>query len=89
MVYLTPNAPYQCGTSFYAHESGVRHESDPNSDQAFAGGFYDKTKFKLVDVVGNIFNRLVIFDAKSIHAASEYFGTTIEDSRLFHIFFFD
>ena len=89
MVYLTPNAPYQCGTSFYAHESGARQESDSNSDQAFTGGFYDKTKFRLVDVVGNIFNRLVIFDAKSIHAASEYFGTKIEDSRLFHIFFFD
>jgi hypothetical protein len=89
MVYLTPNAPYQCGTSFYAHENGARQESDPNSDQAFNGGFYDKTKFRLVDVVGNIFNRLVLFDAKQIHAASEYFGSTIEDSRLFHIFFFD
>ena len=90
MIYLTPNAPYQCGTSFYAHrETGVRHESDFNSDVAFSGGFYDKTKFELVDTVGNIFNRLVIFDAKCLHAASEYFGTTIEDSRLFHIFFFD
>lgn len=89
MVYLTPNAPYQCGTSFYAHESGARQESDSNSDQAFSGGFYDSTKFRLVDVVGNIFNRLILFDAKQIHAASEYFGQTIEDSRLFHIFFFD
>ena len=89
MVYLTPNAPYQCGTSFYAHESGVRHESDSNSDVAFAGGFYDSTKFRQVDVVGNVFNRLVLFDARQIHAASEYFGQTIEDSRLFHIFFFD
>lgn len=89
MIYLTPDAPYQCGTSFYAHESGVRQESDFNSDQAFANGFYDRTKFKLVDVVGNIFNRLILFDAKVIHSASEYFGQTIEDSRLFHIFFFD
>lgn len=89
MVYLTPNAPYQCGTSFYAHESGVRHESDPFSEVAFTGGFYDSTKFNLVDVVGNIFNRLILFDARQIHAASEYFGQTIEDSRLFHIFFFD
>lgn len=89
MVYLTPGAPFQCGTSFYAHESGVRHESDPCSDQAFTGGFFDKTKFQTVDVVGNVFNRLVLFDAKQIHAASEYFGQTIKDSRLFHIFFFD
>ena len=89
MVYLTPNAPYDCGTSFYAHKSGIRHESDFNSNEAFSGGYYDSTKFDLVDVVGNIFNRLVLFDAKSIHAASKYFGTNIDDSRLFHIFFFD
>lgn len=89
MIYLTPNAPYQCGTSFYAHESGIRHASDPNIDEAFTGGFFDSTKFRQVDVIGNIFNRLIIFDSKQIHAASEYFGQTIEDSRLFHIFFFD
>ena len=62
---------------------------DPDSDKAFAGGFYDSTKFELIDTVGNVFNRCVIFDARQIHAASEYFGQTINDSRLFQIFFFD
>ena len=52
-------------------------------------GFYDATKFELVDSIGNVFNRLFIFDAQHIHAASQYFGTNKEDSRLFHIFFFD
>lgn len=89
MVYLTPNAPFQTGTSFYAHNSGIRHESDENSYSAFLGGYFDKTQFNLVDTVGNVFNRLVLFDAKCIHAASEYFGTNIQNSRLFHIFFFD
>ena len=90
MVYLTPDAPYECGTSMYAHKTtGIRHGSDPRIDSAFSGGFYDKTKFELVDTIGNVFNRLVIFDSKCIHAASQYFGQTIEDSRLFHMFFFD
>jgi len=90
MLYLTPDAPYQCGTSFYASKlTGARHESHPNSMESFNHGFYDKTKFELVDTVGNVFNRIMIFDAKCIHAASEYFGTDKEDSRLFHIFFFD
>jgi hypothetical protein len=90
MLYLTPNAPFECGTSFYAHkEKKIRHESDPDSWTAFDGGFYDRTKFELVDTVGNVFNRLMIFDAKSLHAASQYFGSNIEDARLFHIFFFD
>jgi hypothetical protein len=90
MVYLTPDAPYQCGTSMYAHKlTKARHDSDPGADTAFDGGFYDKTKFELVDSVGNVFNRLVIFNGKCIHSASEYFGQTLEDSRLFHMFFFD
>jgi glycosyltransferase involved in cell wall biosynthesis len=90
MVYLTPDAPYQSGTSLYAHKlTKARCESDPGSQLAFVGGFYDKSKFELVDTAGNIFNRLVLFDAKCIHAANEYFGQTKEDSRLFHLFFFD
>ena len=90
MIYLTPDAPYQSGTSLYAHkETGARFESDVGADKAFTGGYYDKSKFELVDTAGNIFNRLVLFDAKCIHAASEYFGTNKHNSRLFHLFFFD
>jgi hypothetical protein len=90
MIYLTPDAPYQSGTSLFAHKTTkARHASHPGADQAFDGGYYDKSKFELVDTAGNVFNRLVLFDAKCIHAANEYFGKTIEDSRLFQIFFFD
>ena len=90
MVYLSPNAPYQSGTTLWAHkETGIRHQYDDSDDACFEGGFFDKTKFEVVDVVGNVFNRLVIFNGKCFHSASEYFGQTIEDSRLFHMFFFD
>ena len=90
MLYLNPDAPYSTGTSLYAHKNGARRTSDVNFDgQIYSGGFYDRTKFELVDSIGNVFNRLFIFDAQNIHAASEYFGQTKEDSRLFHIFFFD
>jgi hypothetical protein len=57
--------------------------------QIFKNNFYDKSGLEVVDVVGNVYNRLFIFNAKSIHAASEYFGDTKENSRLFQIFFFD
>jgi glycosyltransferase involved in cell wall biosynthesis len=91
MIYLTPDAPYSCGTSLFAHKkTGLRNENDFGNVDIFGEtGFYDKTKFELVDTVGNIFNRLVLFDAKCIHSANEYFGTTKENSRLFHLFFFD
>lgn len=90
MIYLTPNAPFQSGTSLYAHkETKVRHSSESGIETAFDGGFYDGTKFELVDSIGNVFNRLVIFNGKCIHAPSQYFGKTLSDSRLFHMFFFD
>jgi glycosyltransferase involved in cell wall biosynthesis len=91
MIYLTPDAPLSCGTSLFAHKkTGLRNENDFGNVDVFGEtGFYDKTKFELVDTAGNVFNRLVLFDAKCIHSANEYFGTDITNSRLFHLFFFD
>ena len=90
MIYLTPDAPYSCGTSLFAHkDTKLRNENDFGNINVFEGGYYDKSKFEVVDTAGNIFNRLVIFDAKCIHSANEYFGTNLTNSRLFHLFFFD
>jgi hypothetical protein len=91
MVYLTPNAPFETGTSFYAHkETKIRHNSHPNIMQCFnQKTFLDKTPYELVDTIGNVFNRLVIFDGGLIHSASEYFGSDIPSGRLFHMFFFN
>lgn len=91
MIYLTPDAPPSCGTSLFAHKrTGLRNENDFGQVSVFdETGFYDRSKFELVDTAGNVFNRLVIFDAKCIHSANEYFGTNITNSRLFQIFFFD
>jgi glycosyltransferase involved in cell wall biosynthesis len=91
MVYLTPDAPFSCGTSLFAHkDTKLRNENDFGDVNVFGQtGFYDRTKFELVDTAGNVFNRLVLFDAKCIHSANEYFGTDKNNSRLFHLFFFD
>lgn len=90
MIYLTPDAPYVGGTSMFSHKgTNIRHENDIGSEIVFEGGFYDRSKFELVDTIGNVFNRLVIFDSKTIHAANEYFGKDLRSSRLFHMFFFD
>ena len=102
VVYLTPDAPPEGGTSFYRSKfNGLmryptpadceRHgkSADELFDEMFAGNFYDKTRWELVDTVGNVYNRMVIFDAKRVHAATTYFGDSINNSRLFHMFFFD
>jgi hypothetical protein len=96
IVYLTPDAPINCGTSFLRHkkyklrtgEIFTKHDwydSLLNHNEQHI----DKTPWEIVDSVGNIYNRLVIFDAQYIHAVTEYFGETIKNSRLFQLFFFN
>ena len=92
MIYLTPNAPYSTGTSTYAlRGTDIRHLDHPDILRCFQPGSrnFDRTPFETVDVLGNVYNRLVIFNAGYLHAASEYFGFTAENSRLWQMFFFD
>jgi len=89
VLFLTPGAPGAAGTKFYRSKSGVRKPTPANHDEVFQGGFYDSTRFEQLDAVGNVYNRLVLFDAKLIHAADTYFGKTNQDGRLIQLFFFD
>ena len=107
MVFLTPNPPPECGTSFYRHkevkwldrelEVGKNNVKDENHkkelEHQFIGSqhddFLDPTKWELTDSIANKFNRFVMFDSKQIHAASKYFGTSLETGRLFHMMFFN
>lgn len=79
VIFLNPDAPYHCGTTLLTSDA-----EDP-----FKWGFLDKTKFDVIDTIGNVYNRVLLFEANHIHAGSEYFGSTPEDSRLVHLFFFD
>lgn len=92
-VYLTPNAPIETGTSFYRSkiypEVRSTRPEEAIYSEVFAGGYYDKTNFELVDTIGNVYNRLAIWNSRLIHSASEYFGNSKENGRLFHLFFFD
>lgn len=98
MVYLTPNAPLQTGTatykSIYTNQTKFDDFNSEQYNKTFKGlsnelNFYDKTSFEMVDNIANVYNRLVLFNSKNIHAAVNYFGDTIENSRFFHLFFFD
>lgn len=102
VVFLTPDAPPESGTSFFrSRKNGVWRSPTPEDEirtgkdgntllyEMFEGNFYDKTRWDLVDKIGNRYNRLAIWDAQLVHAASEYFGKDINDGRLFHMFFFD
>jgi hypothetical protein len=92
MLYLTPNAPYQSGTSTHALKgTDVRHLSHPDVNKCFRPGSQnlDRTIFEPVDNFGNVYNRLVIFNAGYLHSATDYFGYNNDNCRLWQMFFFD
>jgi len=101
MVYLTPEAPPQTGTAMYRSKvtgiysfPGQETRKGQEYVDTFKGtnsemNFYDGTQFEKIDDIGNVYNRLVIFNSSQLHAATEYFGDAIDNARFFHMFFFD
>lgn len=88
IIFLTPDAPPEAGTTLYRSKKSHarRFNEDP---ELFAGGFYDPTLWDKVDVIGNVYNRLVLWRGDLVHSASCYFGTNVDNGRLFQMFFFD
>lgn len=90
IVYLTPNAPVNSGTMFYKHKLLNAFEANSNKENTIMNNdTYAEDKWELVDQVANVYNRCVIFRGKRSHISGPYFGHSVEDSRLFMMFFFD
>jgi hypothetical protein len=91
VLYLTPDAPLSAGTAFYRFKNGEYSEEDAallNTTDDTNKCSQDLTKWEQVDRVGNVFNRLILFNSKRFHMSMDYFGDTKENSRLFQVFFF-
>lgn len=99
VCYLTPNAPHTGGTGLFRHkETGLyKAPKDENGDRVdydhplmapLSNDFQDYTKWDLVDIVGNVYNRLVLYRGDIFHASLDYFGHDMESGRLFQTFFF-
>ena len=86
VCYLTPDAPHTGGTALYRHKATGLHRR--NGDKEVGDG-YDYTKWDKFDVVGNKYNRLVIYRADLFHASIDYFGDNLHNGRLFQTFFFN
>jgi hypothetical protein len=103
VLYLTPNAPPEAGTTLYRSRAlkgrtvdevmNIKKAAPPMREhiaaQFYAGKLLDPTAWDVIDVVGNVYNRLAIWDARLVHSASCYFGSSIETGRLFQMFFFN
>jgi predicted O-methyltransferase YrrM len=91
VLYMTPNAPLTSGTAFYKFNDGAACQRDKDIlENSVETDTYsqDMTKWQLVDQVGNVFNRLILFNSKRFHMSMDYFGDSKENGRLFQVFFF-
>jgi len=91
VVFLTPDAPLSAGTAFYRFYDGTMSQEDTkclNNQKTIDRFTQDLTKWDLVDRVGNVFNRLILFHAHNYHMSMDYFGDKKENGRLFQVFFF-
>ena len=94
MIYLTPNAPFETGTKIVANKKSKFYhyeqcEGDGSKIFPYPQTFCDGTLFEDVDVFGNVYNRMVIFDGQCVHTSCGYFGHSINTGRLWQMFFFD
>lgn len=98
VVYLTPDAPLEAGTTLSVdttddplldHEIKARFYSDleVNLDEYYNTRETNNNRFIKTTEVSNLFNRLVIFPGTIPHKENKFFGETIEDSRLTLVFF--
>jgi hypothetical protein len=97
VCYLTPDAPLSSGTGLFRHkETGwsnfdYKRENDVEYMKGAPSGhdMQDYTKWEIVDRVGNVFNRLIMYRADNYHVSLDYFGKDMYDGRLFQVFFFN
>jgi len=97
VCYLTPDAPVTAGTGIFRHKQtgwmnfDYKREHDEEYIKQAPPGHdsQDYTKWEMVDRVGNVFNRLIMYRADNYHVSLDYFGKDMHDGRLFQVFFFN
>ena len=95
VLYLSPDAPLNSGTSLYRTNASFDQEkykraSELNDERFKAGQLVMDTEFHSmfdeVVKVNNVYNTLILFEGDIFHAANNFFGNTLEDSRLAQVF---
>lgn len=95
VCYLTPDAPLSGGTGLFRNKATKRRiwneknkmYEEPLSNDAV--DYYDMTQWELVDRIGNLYNRLILYRGDLYHTSLDYFGKNLETGRLFQTFFFN
>lgn len=100
LIYLTPGANFETGTSFWQHiETGLTAHPT-QKDAKRLGVSLNKLRTLLeadstnrecwreIDRIGNVYNRAVAFPAGILHSATRHFGSSPQKGRIFHSFHF-
>ena len=95
VVYLTPDAPIDAGTSFWQHRRTGLLAAPTRGDAVRLGATQreldaelerssgDPRRWIEVDRVGNVYNRAVVYASGLLHSATRHFGRNIRTGRLY------
>jgi Family of unknown function (DUF6445) len=96
VLYLTPDAPLNGGTSLFkpnkTFDDAQYQQALVDNDVRFKAGeiAMDTAYHSMFDEivrVNNVYNTLIIYEGRHYHAANQFFGKTLKDSRLAQVFF--
>ena len=79
LIYLSPNPEKNSGTIIY----------EPVDCGYNAYDIWNKDNYKEVEIIDNVYNRLVSYDQLEYHKSDTYFGDNTQNSRLTIVSFFD
>jgi len=100
LIYLTPGAPYDAGTSLWQHrKTGLVSRPTPRDAKRLGiplGELADLLqrdshtpgRWIEIDRVGNVFNRAVMFPGGFYHSATRHFGSSFRNGRIYQSFHF-
>ncbi|KFN44743.1 DUF6445 family protein [Arenimonas oryziterrae] len=94
VLYLNPDVPDDCGTSFYRQrlpngQLGGNMVSPPHANlvEALGTRFVPPNSFAEDVRIAHRFNRLLVYRSNLIHSATEYWGHTLAEKRMAAVFF--
>jgi hypothetical protein len=100
LIYLTPDAPFDSGTSLWQHRKTGLIAKPTQRDADRLGTTVDdllatlhrdartRGRWTEIDRVGNVFNRAVMFPGGFLHSATRHFGSSLRDGRIYQSFHF-
>ena len=96
VLYLTPDAPLNSGTSLFkpnkTFDESKYQQALLDNDARFKAGeiVMDASYHHMFDEivrVNNMYNTLILYEGRHYHAANQFFGQDMTDSRLAQVFF--